>query len=442
MRIHYGFLFLALAGCGEVVAPGGANGTDAGPQPELASVSPDHGPVVGGVEISLTGGNYQAGDVGDTQVVVGGVAATDVAVADDGTVTFTLPPGGTEGEVVDVTVFNQNGFATLPDAFRYNEKPIVLSISPELGRGAGGTNVTITGRGFDDLEAGTPTVTLAGAVATNVVVVDDQTITATTAASTADAFIKDDVVVDNANGVATLSNGFAVTQPGLIAVERCCSNRVFYVNPTTGDATEIGITQRQVKNCATSPSGTIFASARRPADSVNELLTFDPLTGTVTALGPTTDGVGNRSVSGLSFVGNTLYGFTSRVNNSTITRNLVTLNTTTGAATAVGAAIPASGSRCVGLAAKDANSLYLVDRLNETLDTIATATGTVTVGAATLNGPSNNAHGMVVIDGVTYLVDRSTATIYTADTTSGALTELSRIPNTSIGGLCATPSTF
>jgi hypothetical protein len=77
----------------------------------------------------------------------------------------------------------------------------VSSISPAGGPIAGGTAVTIYGAGF----TGATGVTI-GVAATSVVVVNDNTITATTGATTAGA--KNVVVSGAPTGTGTLTNGY------------------------------------------------------------------------------------------------------------------------------------------------------------------------------------------------------------------------------------------
>ena len=89
--------------------------------------------------------------------------------------------------------------------------PTVTSVTPNTGSTAGATPVTITGTNFFNPS----TVTFGGVAATNVVVVNTTTITATTPAHAAGAV---DVVVADAgvcNGTppGTLPNGFTYVAP-------------------------------------------------------------------------------------------------------------------------------------------------------------------------------------------------------------------------------------
>ena len=142
-----------------------------GPVPTVGNVAPNSGSTSGGTAVTITGTNFAAG----ATVTFGGAAATNVVVVNSTTITATTP-GGSTGAVT-VTVTNPGGQSgSLGSAFTYLAPPTVSSVSPNSGSTSGGTAVTITGTNF----AAGATVTFGGAAATNVVVVNSTTITATT----------------------------------------------------------------------------------------------------------------------------------------------------------------------------------------------------------------------------------------------------------------------
>ena len=98
-----------------VVATLGCGGAAPGPAPTLVSVVPSTGFTPGGAELTLRGSGFLAG--GTNTVWVGAVSATDVVVLDDATLRCTLPAGAVGTASVEVR--NENGTATLPDAFTY-----------------------------------------------------------------------------------------------------------------------------------------------------------------------------------------------------------------------------------------------------------------------------------------------------------------------------------
>lgn len=81
--------------------------------------------------------------------------------------------------------------------------PSITTVQPNLSLPAGGA-VTLTGTDF----SGTPTVTIGGVAATNVVVVNSTTITCTAPLGSVGT---KNIVVTNANGSATLTNGYRYT---------------------------------------------------------------------------------------------------------------------------------------------------------------------------------------------------------------------------------------
>lgn len=196
--------------------PGGAAGDDQNPSvssflstvgPRLARVSPRHGPEAGSTFVTLSG--YQLASGGPPTIQFGPNTATNVIVIDDRTVVCRTPPGF---GIVSVTIANSNGAHTLADSFLYDEQPTIQAIQPAYGSEAGGTGVAITGFAFLDRRRQV-SVTIGGAPATNVVLVDDGIITCTTPAG-AEGFA--DVVVSNGNGMGTLSGGFRYVGPHVL----------------------------------------------------------------------------------------------------------------------------------------------------------------------------------------------------------------------------------
>jgi formylglycine-generating enzyme required for sulfatase activity len=100
------------------------------PAPTLAAVLPPSSDISGGITITLRGTTL----TGATAVAIGGVAATNVAVVDDLTVTATVP-AGTVG-LKNVTVTTPSGTATRANAFLYTVTQgwyTVLECEPDPG---------------------------------------------------------------------------------------------------------------------------------------------------------------------------------------------------------------------------------------------------------------------------------------------------------------------
>lgn len=139
-------------------------------------------------------------------------APIDAAVPD----VSTLDAPGADGPDLDAPGADAPG-ADAPDLDAPPAPPVLTSVDPTGGPLAGGTEITITGSGFEEPGAGTTTVTVGGEPATGVTVMSDTEITATTPAGTTAGLV--DIVVANDNGADTLANGFEYfAEPTVTAV--------------------------------------------------------------------------------------------------------------------------------------------------------------------------------------------------------------------------------
>jgi hypothetical protein len=175
--------------------------------PTVTSVSPNSGTTLGGTAVTITGTNFAAG----ATATFGGAAATNVVVANSTTITATTPAGSGGAVTVTVAVSGQNG--SLTNGYTYVVAPTITSVSPNNGPTAGGTAVTITGTNF----AAGARVTFGGTAATNVVVVNGTTITATTPAHSSGA-VTVTVTVNGQSG--NLANGFTYKRRRAATVPR------------------------------------------------------------------------------------------------------------------------------------------------------------------------------------------------------------------------------
>jgi hypothetical protein len=115
----------------------------------LSAVEPSAGSTLGGTPLTLHGAGFTPG----LAVLVGGRRALDVVVADPGTLTCTSPEG-LPGPV-DVIVSGEAGSARLASAFTYEADlapgatgVFIDRVTPASGPVAGGTTVTVEGRGL------------------------------------------------------------------------------------------------------------------------------------------------------------------------------------------------------------------------------------------------------------------------------------------------------
>jgi len=136
------------------------------------AVSPATGPAAGGTAIVITGAGFATG----ASVRVGALPASDVRVVDATRIEAVTGPGSPGPADVRVT---QSGMDVVaPGAFTYQGQPAVWVVDPPSGAVAGGTRVRILGTGFPVGQ--TVTVSFGGNAASNVVVIDSNTIEART----------------------------------------------------------------------------------------------------------------------------------------------------------------------------------------------------------------------------------------------------------------------
>lgn len=167
------------------------------PAPTVSSISPTTGPEAGSTSVTITGTDF----IGTTAVNFGSAAALSFSVINDTSITTTSPAGS---GTVDITITNTGGTSatSAADQFMYAAAlppaPTVTVVSPNRGSTGGNTAVTISGTNF---MSGATTVSFGSTVATNVVVVNPNTITATSPADTGNV----DVTVTTPGGTSAIS---------------------------------------------------------------------------------------------------------------------------------------------------------------------------------------------------------------------------------------------
>lgn len=154
----------------------------------ITNISPSVGPTTGGQSVIITGLSLS----GATSVAFQG--SPGVITANSLTSITVTAPAHAAG-TVDVAVAVGGQTLTVSGGYTYDVPPAISAISPTAGPIAGGTAVTITG---SNLLTGA-TVLLGGTPATNVVVVNSTTITATAASHSVGPV---DLVVTNTDALA------------------------------------------------------------------------------------------------------------------------------------------------------------------------------------------------------------------------------------------------
>jgi formylglycine-generating enzyme required for sulfatase activity len=160
----------------------------------ITSVTPLHGSILGGTQITINGTNL----VGTTAVNIGGVACTSLQVLSP-TLVKAVTPAGAAGEA-SIAIVSAAGTTLAPAPFTYVLQSIT-SLSPNNGIYSGGTAITITGTFL----SGATSVKVGGVPATDVVAVNSTTVTAVTPAGSVGAA---SVEVTGAKGTATATNAF------------------------------------------------------------------------------------------------------------------------------------------------------------------------------------------------------------------------------------------
>jgi hypothetical protein len=116
-----------------------------GPSPVLSDIVPVVGQLDGGDIVTVHGAHFQLG----AEVYWGDLKSPDVFYINDEWLNATTPPG--DPGLVDVKVINPDGGeGTLVEAFRYEGELEIHALSPVEGDPKGGTEVFVTGKGFQD----------------------------------------------------------------------------------------------------------------------------------------------------------------------------------------------------------------------------------------------------------------------------------------------------
>ena len=176
--------------------------TEPEPLPDLAvdELRPERGPIDGGTPFVVEGEGFT-----DATTVLFGPNSVQTDLVDD-TLTGITPAGEVLGPVTVRVVDDETGEQTLVDGFRYIEPLEVDAVQPTLLPVAGGTEVTVNGRGFSE----DTSISVGGRAAAQHTLVDNQTlrfIAPSNAAGPAD------VRASDTNGSATKTDAVTYIRP-------------------------------------------------------------------------------------------------------------------------------------------------------------------------------------------------------------------------------------
>lgn len=138
---------------------------------EVAALSPNSGPVDGGTSARAEGQGLPP----SVRVWVGALEATGPAVTGEARLDFITPAGsgGAASDLVVQEATDPENEAVLPHAFTFIEPLSLARVEPSRGAIAGGTFLTVLGRGFGDATV----VSIGDAKAKDVKVLDPHTLT-------------------------------------------------------------------------------------------------------------------------------------------------------------------------------------------------------------------------------------------------------------------------
>ncbi|HYI11679.1 MAG TPA: IPT/TIG domain-containing protein [Thermoanaerobaculia bacterium] len=169
------------------------------PVPTVSEARPNNSLTAGGGSVTVIGSNFHP----KARVMIGRVFARGVTFVNSATLLATIPPNS--GGLTDVIVINPDYSAgTLPNGFTYRG---ITSITPGSGPISGNTNVTIIGQGF----TAPVSVSIGGAVATNVTLTGTTQITAKTGPRASSGIV--DVVVSSGSDTFTLPSSYRYLDP-------------------------------------------------------------------------------------------------------------------------------------------------------------------------------------------------------------------------------------
>ncbi|MEB2844730.1 IPT/TIG domain-containing protein [Endobacterium cereale] len=254
--------------------------------PVISGISPSTGPLAGNNSVVITG----SGLSDPVSVTFAGAPGT-VTANSDTQMTVTVPAGSIAAPV-DVVVTTAGGASiTGAGAYTYLAVPTVTSIMPASGPLAAGTPVTISGTGFTS----GATVAFGSAPASNVVVVDADTITAQSPAGTAGAVGVAVTTLGGTSGTAiqftylaapvanpsvatvaanSVNNGITldITGTALTGVAVASGTSITYA-PTAGYSGSDSFTYRAINAGGTSDPATVTITVTAP------VLVLNPVTG-------------------------------------------------------------------------------------------------------------------------------------------------------------------
>jgi YVTN family beta-propeller protein len=373
-------------------------------------VTPASGAASGGTLVTISGSGF----TGATGVTIGGVAASNVTVVSDTSITATTPAGSVG--VASVLVTTAAGTNAANTAYTYLAAPTVTSISPSTGSTGGGTAVNITGTDF----TGATGVTIGGAAA-SFTVVSSTSITATTPAGTGTAaivvttpgassaanplytYVASPTVTSVSPSNGSTAGGTAVTITGTnftgatgVTVQGSAATNVVVVSATSITCTTPAGTAGTASVVVTTPGGSNAANTR-----FTYIVSVPTVTSITPASGPAAGGTA-VTIAGTGFTGATsvTIGGTAATNVVVVSGTSITATTPAHSAGTASVIVTTPG----GSNAANALFTYLaaptVSSISPNIGPSAGGTA-VTITGAGFTGATNVTIGGTALVGVT-----------------------------------------
>ena len=177
---------------------------------DQGGISPSGGPEEGGNFITITGSGFQSNaiiQVGGFDCTSRSITTNEIKCIVDASLGLTNP------FYADVTIMNGDGqWTTLAKGYRYGSAPTVTSVAPAQGSLSGGTEITITGNGFYQVES----VTVGDSPCSSITEISSSQITCITPAGTGLAAI----TIKNSDGQEGTGGSFQykLTPPSISSI--------------------------------------------------------------------------------------------------------------------------------------------------------------------------------------------------------------------------------
>lgn len=182
-------------------------------QPTVTDITPASGPIYGGTPITVKGSGFSA--VGSAVVTIGAIPAISTTILSDSVITAITPEGYRPG-LVDVDIqfdSGSSGEVYLTGGFT-QQNISVTSVTPAQGPVSGGTRLLIEGSLFRS----PMDVTIGGNLATDIQVLDENTLMATTPMGITPASVGVSVGVTDTSAYVDLVGAFTYTDSGPFSV--------------------------------------------------------------------------------------------------------------------------------------------------------------------------------------------------------------------------------